>query len=682
MTRSRRFLAGLALVAVMGGFVAVSAAPQAQAKPEQALKAAMDKEVDGDLKTAIEMYRKVASSTDRAVAAKALLRLAACYEKLGDAQAQDVYKRLVRDFSDQPGAAEARARLETPRALGSTLVWQTEPGDPLLISSVSMDGRYMSFTDVRTGNLLVRDLAAARNRIIVSATPTQRGSSISCMGSAISHDGTQVAYSCADLKTGRPELWVASLRGDTKPRRVAGDTANPGLMPLEWSPDGKWIAGLESADRKDRLVVVSVADGKTRVLKSGFSARIFFSPDSRYVAYDLPQDVTGARDVWVTALDGSTDSAVVQSRGNDVVMGWSADGRLLVASDRISTTELIGVAIHNGTVQGAPELLSTDLGPTSPLGVTAAGALFYTTRRDTRGGSIQVAEFDPRSGSVTSPRDVSTHPQENNVNPSWSPDGKYLAYLSQRGRPGAMPVIVIRAAKTGELVREFEAKIKPETLGEWQPDSKALLVIGADGSGRSGAFRVDVATGEASFLLAYAGGTVAIPVWSADGRALYHWEMASDRNAAFFAYDVVSGADKEIVRRSFLGGLSPSPDGRFLATNTIDPVKNESVLLLVPLDGAAPREVMRVPSGATVSPTSWLPDSQSFIARVRGELWQVPVAGDSPRQLASVLDANVFKFTISPDGRRVAYRVKETASPVIQVWKYSNFLRPGSAKKK
>jgi hypothetical protein len=48
-----------------------------------------------------------------------------------------------------------------------------------------------------------------------------------------------------------------------------------------------------------------------------------------------------------------------------------------------------------------------------------------------------------------------------------------------------------------------------------------------------------------------------------------------------------------------------------------------------------------------------------------------------------VLEAHVFKFTISPDGRRVAYRSKEPDAPVAaQVWEYANFARASSPAKR
>jgi Tol biopolymer transport system component len=693
--------------------------PLAAQKPDAAetlLQTAIKKEmVDGNLTGAIEGYKKAvtAAKDNRAIAAQALMHLADCYQKLGNAEARNIWAQLVREYADQPEAvATARARLATGNAPTSTLVWHGETTD-LTAWSVSADGRYVSFTDWSTGNLVVRNLAAQRDQIVVAANNPRPGQLDNfAEASTISRDGARIAYGWYDLKLDRYELWVANLRGNAAPRRLYVEAGVSWIEPTDWSPDGKWLAANVESQAGGasigRLALVSVDDGKARVLKTGrwlgSSTRIFFSPDGKYLAYDVVQDATGARDVWVTAVDGTSDYKVVAFRGNDVVMGWSPDGkRLLFASDRMGSMALFSAGIVNGTLQGQPEPLKPDMGLTQSLGVTATGALFYTTDDGRRAGSIRVAEFDSRSGGLTSPREVSPNLQEDNGSPSWSPDGKYLAHVSQRGRAGATPVIVLRNANTLEPVREIAAKMRPLRLAGWQPDSQSLLVTGRDVDGRDGAFRVDVETGDASLLFAtpYSDDFHA-PVWSADGHVLYYWNRVSGGDEqVFVAHDIASGAEREIVRRPFLGSLLLSPDGRFLATESVDLVKSERLLLLVPLDGGAPREIMRIPAGvpredlrrqtrgARVAPASWMPDGQSFIARLmrqpegESELWRVPVDATAPRKLPSVLEAHVFKFTISPDGRLVAYRFKEPDAPVAaQVWEYVNFTHSSSPAKR
>lgn len=61
-------------------------------------RAAQQKEnIEGDLNAAIRMYRQI--SDDRAtppdIAARALLRLGKCYQRMGSAEARKAYERIV-----------------------------------------------------------------------------------------------------------------------------------------------------------------------------------------------------------------------------------------------------------------------------------------------------------------------------------------------------------------------------------------------------------------------------------------------------------------------------------------------------------------------------------------------------------------------------------------------------------
>ena len=85
----RRTRIATALVAVL---LAIPVVTPAQGGGEVALRAAMETEtVKGDLRAAIEQYKQIAAGRDRALAAKALLRMAECYQKLGDSEARAVY---------------------------------------------------------------------------------------------------------------------------------------------------------------------------------------------------------------------------------------------------------------------------------------------------------------------------------------------------------------------------------------------------------------------------------------------------------------------------------------------------------------------------------------------------------------------------------------------------------------
>src|SRR5262245_66632225 len=76
------------------------AAPQKSDEAERWLQTAIQAEtVDGDLKSAIEQYKKIIgkSGASREVVAKALVRLGMCYERQGNSEARKQYERAVRE---------------------------------------------------------------------------------------------------------------------------------------------------------------------------------------------------------------------------------------------------------------------------------------------------------------------------------------------------------------------------------------------------------------------------------------------------------------------------------------------------------------------------------------------------------------------------------------------------------
>src|SRR5258706_9134928 len=100
---TKRMWTGLAAALVM-------MAPLAAQKPEAAetlLQTAIKKEVvDGNLAGAIEGYKQAlaAAKGNRAIAAMALVHMADCYRKTGDAEARKLYEQVLKEYGDQKQA--------------------------------------------------------------------------------------------------------------------------------------------------------------------------------------------------------------------------------------------------------------------------------------------------------------------------------------------------------------------------------------------------------------------------------------------------------------------------------------------------------------------------------------------------------------------------------------------------
>jgi len=656
------------------------------------LQAAQAKEtVQGDLKGAIELYGQAVkeAGANRALAAKTLVQMAECYQRMGDAESGKIYERVVREYADQKEAVTvARARLggtdSGVRVKGDRPVWTGPKVDGF--GTISPDGRFLSYVDwAGAGNLVLRDLVAGTDRPL-----TNKGSWAESREQAefstISRDGKHLAYAWLNDKD-RYELRIVGVQGTGIPqsRRLFGNEDIGNISPYDWSPDGKWIA--VSVHRKDgtaQIGLVAAQDGALRVLKSvdwRGPTKIFFSPDSKYIAYDLSaSDTSEERDVFVMRIDGSRETAAVIHPSQNVIMGWSPDGaHLLFASDRTRSIALWKLSFVEGKPQGAPEMVKPDIGSSYSLGLSASGALYVW--KGVGAVEIQVAPLDLSAGKLmAAPVSAVQRFMDSPQHLDWSPDGKYLSYVS-RGPLGGWPYsLPIRSMETGQ-VRELRPRLRNLGAPRWSPDGRSFLTSGTDLKGRSGIYQIDAQTGEASPILV--GPTpAAIPQWSPDGKRIYY--RATGRSA-FLERDLASGNEREVIRLpSRLGEVNVSPDGRTIATISEEASSKSSTVLLIPVAGGAPRELLRLSLAEGFQMyrgMAWTPDSRAVIVtKSRGdrrELWLVPVTDGQPRKLDIDLTNWAGGFRLHPDGHQITFLAGKATS---EIWALENFLPQPASK--
>src|SRR5262245_41798344 len=112
-TRTCLIAAAISAVFLMTSHFAAQNVSESELRYREALR---KQQVDGDLPAAIKLYQDIVATktADRVTKAKALLQLAACYDTLGR-ESQTLYQQIVRDFADQPAAAQARKKLDALR---------------------------------------------------------------------------------------------------------------------------------------------------------------------------------------------------------------------------------------------------------------------------------------------------------------------------------------------------------------------------------------------------------------------------------------------------------------------------------------------------------------------------------------------------------------------------------------
>lgn len=540
MTR-RSVVVPLLALALTAGIVRAQ-----QPSPAALLLEAADQKatIEGDLAGAIAQYEAIVArfaTTDRAAAAQALLGLGDAYQKFGRLdEARLAYGRLVRDFPDERVAAEARTRLAALGEPASRRLW-TGSGH-----AVSGDGRLISY--VVDGVVFVHDVVTGADERLTEPADQLRAGHYAEV-SAISRDGRQVAYSWSIGPRYQLRVVDRAAKPRQEPRVLIDDPEITFVYPLDWSPDGQtMVVQIGRTNRHAEIALVTARDRRIGVLKSidwqgPISAA--FSPDGRYVAYDVVVDEkTRQRDIFLLSTDATRESRAVDDPSNDVVAGWSPDGRfLLFVSSRSDTPAIWGQAITDGRAVGAPELLRSDLGTLAGVvGTTNTGALLFIRR--TSSFRVHTATVDFGTGRIVTPgAPVLETYLRGQRNPAWARDGKHLAWSTPLapGQPGVGAIVL--SFETGQTT-EVVGQLSTGVLRAWAPDG-SLTYQGID-KGRSGIFRVDARDGHTTSLALSDSGFLAEPSWSEDGRFLVYRHQIP-KNPGMVLRDMMSGTERHLL---------------------------------------------------------------------------------------------------------------------------------------
>jgi Tol biopolymer transport system component len=674
---------------------------------EKQLQSAINKEVIvGDLKGAIGMYLKLAKSADRAIAAQALVRMGQCYEKLGDTEARKAYERVVRDFGDQKDLAEAaRTRLSAlgragglsyPPGITFRKVWVDRGG--WLEGSPSPDGRYYSFTDYDTGDLALRDLITGLNRRLTN-NGTSEDYDEWAESSVISGDGGQIAYAWC-INENHYELRVIGIDG-SHPRTVYRDKEFCYyIAPHQWTADGKQIlAALMRNKEECQFALIPVEGGPVRLLKTQAPGpwHPSLSPDGRFLVYGGLDKPNGREsDIFLIPLEGGPEVPLIQSPAENICPIWMPTGnKVLFISDRTGTRGFWTIDVVEGKPQGMPQLLKDGVGivggAVRPNGFTRRGDFFFST--STGISDVYVTELDLAEGKMLrQPVPVAPRFVGSNVVPSWSPDGRRLAYY-RLGDAYAQkpPTLVIQSLETGEA-KDIPVKLKLSPFRIiWHPSGKSLFVTTFDSPERGHLinYLVDIQTGDHRPIRSHSYPVPGAGDISPDGKTVLFFTGGEPKlRGGIIACDIETGKEREIARIPDLaaGGfpsLRVSPDSKYLALRVPIDGGQWIALRLVPATGGEWRELCRFPRSDLADYSyydlAWTPDgSNLLILRNTGkkgmpELWRIPIAsGESQRTGLSM--EGIYLVAPHPDGRRIAFDIDAGHGSPNELWVLENFL--------
>jgi Tol biopolymer transport system component len=655
--------------------------------------------VTGDLEAAIRLYQQVVDTGDRTLGARALVRIAESYEKLGRQGARETYARIIEEFGDQTEqvalARERLAALERPTAAhaaephGITMrrVHKTTHGEDVPLA-IAPNGRDLVYLDLWSGNLAVRNLPSDQTRDLTA------DSSWSAWGAQVSPDGQTVAYVMGEGATS--SLHLVGMDG-SGPRVLYREVGCPVWNPL-WTPNGEQIVALRRCGDEDPGVVrLSLPSGHVEVMAElkGLEG-LSLSPEGRLVVYDqeIAEDA-GNFDIGVLSLEEGTAVSLVRHPAHDNVLGWvPGSDEVLFLSDRDGNTDAWAIRVSEHGAVGPPRLVQRDLGQAGPLGFSRDASFFFN--RYKRWFSTGVAPFDPVSGTMV--LESSTGILGSNMQPAWSPDGKYLAFVPEiegpkgSGGPYRRPLHIYHLASG--VKQELASHLQTRNP-QWSPDGRCVIVSARDTLEETeryegGLYTVDTQSGEVSQVLELDPATKTSfwadlsAVWSADGRAIIYGLYDNSRGEGRLVWlDLQSGRERELFRDSALTSrqYALSLDGRRLVFGVRNDAHGYSGgihsggrLMILDLDDGTVEELHRISEEGRVYSLQWSPDGNHVLYTKRGEegtsVWRVPLSGD-PAERTWTFGEDCYDafLSLSPDGRQAAYTTYHQEN---EVWVMEN----------
>jgi Tol biopolymer transport system component len=400
----------------------------------------------------------------------------------------------------------------------------------------------------------------------------------------------------------------------------------------------------------------------------GFEQSPSFSPDGEQVAFQWGGEKSDNTDIYVKMVGSSEVRRLTTDPARDTEPSWSPDGRQIAFLRSLPGG---APAIHLISPLGGSDRKLSDLGAASarlswsPDGqwlATGFPALLPAGVPSKVRGIRLISVPGGETVTVTSPSAPAHH-----TNPTFSPDGRSLAYLSCVGSFVCHLDVVALGPDHVPSGAPRRVTRKPFVMSPglaWALDGKSIVYS----AGRPvRLWRVGIAGDQAPEVIEVAGYRVWQPTVAASRGRLAFTRGLGDQDV----YRFEQGRPPEAVASSTFADVNPqfSPDGRQFAFESM--VSGEGVRIwLAAADGSNPTQLTRGPEPWQSSPR-WSPDGRRIAFDSLAEdghwnIWTIDVDGGALRPLTSdPADENMPSW--SHDGRFVYFSSNRTGS--FSVWR-------------
>jgi TolB protein len=404
-------------------------------------------------------------------------------------------------------------------------------------------------------------------------------------------------------------------------------TATPDVSENQpaWSPDGLWIAYSATTDSGGDLWLISPDGASARRLTNDppLEDSPDWSPDGGRIAFHATREGRPPS-IWILDLADSSVTQLTHERTRTLNPAWSPNGRAITYYGIASGDEQVWeIPVDGGPARRlshhATQSWNADWSP------NGEEIVFSGYRNSETGGSLFIMPEEGEGAQCEHARALTRRKDHRwDREPSWSPDGRWIAFTAQ-DRSGNWDVWLVSA----DGVTETPVTSAPafDRQPSWSPDSRSL-VIQSDRAGSDDLWIVDVSAWTAAAPASPASGAAAGPPggptlrrltdskdndyqprWSPDGREiLFHSWRAGVRDLW-----VVPAEGGEPQRLPSGDGYDEhgawSPNGRQIAFASYVGDARDQEIFVMARDGSTPPHPLVMHPGDDYHPC-WSPDGR------------------------------------------------------------------------
>lgn len=429
-------------------------------------------------------------------------------------------------------------------------------------------------------------------------------------------DGQSIAFT--GQYDGNTEVFIIPAKGG-EPKRLTytatnsrddlGDRMGPNNIVLTWSPDGKQIIYRNRIGDgfSGKLWTINKDGGMSEQIPLPEGGFCSYSPDGKKLAYNrVMREFRNwkyyrggmADDIWIYDPSAKKVENITSNNAQDIIPMWigdeifyisdrdltmnffvyntktkqtekvtnftdydvkfpSSNGKLIVfekggylykLDPATRQTSKINITLFSDNIYARKELMHVDSKVTAVSAAPDGSRLAITAR-----GEV----FDvPAQKGVT--RNITRTPGSNDRGAEWSPDGKYIAYISDQTGETEIWLQDANDTEPVQLTKNNDTYIRRLT---WRPDSKKVLYTDR----KNRIVEVDVASKTKRTIMQNPEGEFYGVAYSPDSQWITYTKSGSNEMSVVYVYNLTSNKEYPVTEKWYNSSAPVfSQDGKYL----------------------------------------------------------------------------------------------------------------------